>query len=96
MPLCELQRLADQHVLAETVGMSQSSFHEHFKFVTETPPLQDPKGLHLIETQSLRPDVRRSVSEASFEVGYERPARFGHDNSRKFGCPPRRHLPQTV
>lgn len=80
--------------LARLAGMSQSSFHEHFKAVTGTTPLQYLKDLRLIEAQSLLRDGRRSVSATSFEVGYESPTHFSRDYSRKFGCPPRQHLMQ--
>ncbi len=78
--------------LARLVGMSQSSFHEHFKSVTGTTPLQYLKDLRLIEAQALLREGRRSVSSTSFEVGYESPTHFSRDYSRKFGCPPRQHL----
>ncbi|RYG89230.1 AraC family transcriptional regulator [Loktanella sp. IMCC34160] len=82
--------------LARLAGMSQSSFHEHFKSVTGTTPLQYLKDLRLIEARSLLRDGRRSVSETSFEVGYESPTHFSRDYSRKFGCPPRQHLAQMA
>jgi len=78
--------------LARLVGMSQSSFHEHFKSVTGTTPLQYLKDLRLIEAHALLREGRRSVSSTSFEVGYESPTHFSRDYSRKFGCPPRQHL----
>ena len=81
--------------LARLAGMSQSSFHEHFRTVTGTTPLQYMKDLRLIEAQSLLRDGRKSVSATSFEVGYESPTHFSRDYSRKFGCPPRQHLAQT-
>jgi AraC-like DNA-binding protein len=80
--------------LARLAGMSQSSFHEHFKAVTGTTPLQYLKDLRLIEAHSLLRDGQRSVSATSFEVGYESPTHFSRDYSRKFGCPPRLHLAQ--
>ncbi|WP_435259354.1 AraC family transcriptional regulator [Thioclava sp. FR2] len=81
--------------LARLAGMSQSSFHEHFKSVTGTTPLQYLKDLRLIEAHSLLRDGRRSVSSTSFEVGYESPTHFSRDYSRKFGCAPRQHLMQV-
>ena len=78
--------------LAHLAGMSQSSFHEHFKSVTGTTPLQYLKDLRLIEAHNLLREGRRSVSMTSFEVGYESPTHFSRDYSRKFGCSPRNHL----
>lgn len=81
--------------LAELVGMSQSSFHEHFKSVTGTTPLQYQKDLRMIEARRLLESGAGSVSAAGFEVGYESPTHFSRDYSRKFGCPPRHHLSQV-
>lgn len=72
--------------LAKTAGMSASSFHEHFKSVTGTTPLQYQKDLRLIEAKALLAD--HSVSEAAYTVGYESPTHFSRDYSRKFGLPP--------
>lgn len=78
--------------LARLAGMSQSSFHEHFKSVTGTTPLQYQKDLRMIEARALLASGRRSVSEAGFEVGYESPTHFSRDFSRKFGSSPKHHL----
>lgn len=74
--------------LAKTAGMSASSFHEHFKSVTGTTPLQYQKDLRLIEARALVVDRNRTVSEAAYAVGYESPTHFSRDYSRKFGLPP--------
>jgi AraC-like DNA-binding protein len=76
--------------LAKTAGMSPSSFHEHFKSVTGTTPLQYQKDLRLIEAKTLLAG-QRSVSEAAFAVGYESPTHFSRDYSRKYGVAPSRH-----
>ena len=76
--------------LARTAGMSASSFHEHFKAVTGTTPLQYQKDLRLIEARALMVNRNRSVSEAAYAVGYESPTHFSRDYSRKFGLPPSR------
>ncbi len=80
--------------LATLAGMSQSSFHEHFKSVTGTSPLQYQKDLRMIEARNLLASGARSVSVAGFEVGYESPTHFSRDYSRKFGCSPKHHLGQ--
>ncbi|QMU56766.1 MAG: helix-turn-helix domain-containing protein [Boseongicola sp.] len=76
--------------LAQLVGMSASSFHEHFKAVTGTTPLQYQKDLRMIEARGLLQGGNWSVSAASFEVGYESPAQFSREYTRKFGIPPSR------
>ncbi len=78
--------------LAQLAGMSQSSFHEHFKSVTGTTPLQYQKDLRMIEARTILTRGVRSVSVAGFEVGYESPTHFSRDYSRKFGCSPKHHL----
>ncbi len=78
--------------LAQAAGMSQSSFHEHFKSVTGTTPLQYQKDLRMIEARTLLERGIPSVSVAGFEVGYESPTHFSRDYSRKFGCSPKHHL----
>ncbi|MHA6268330.1 AraC family transcriptional regulator [Aliiroseovarius sp. CAU 1755] len=74
--------------LASTAGMSPSSFHEHFKSVTGTTPLQYQKDLRLIEARGMLLDQGQTVSEAALSVGYESPTHFSRDYSRKFGLPP--------
>lgn len=76
--------------LARTAGMSPSSFHDHFKSVTGTTPLQYQKDLRLIEARGLLADGRQPVSAVAFAVGYESPTHFSRDYSRKFGLPPSR------
>ena len=78
--------------LAQVAGMSQSSFHEHFKSVTGTTPLQYQKDLRMIEARTLLERGVPSVSFAGFEVGYESATQFSRDYSRKFGCSPKHHL----
>ena len=78
--------------LAKNIGMSTSSFYEHFKLVTKSTPLQYQKELRLIEAQRLLREENASVSTAAFEVGYESPTQFSREYSRKFGNTPRQDL----
>ena len=78
--------------LAQVAGMSPSSFHDHFKSVTGTTPLQYQKDLRMIEARTLLERGVPSVSFAGFEVGYESATQFSRDYSRKFGCSPKHHL----
>lgn len=82
--------------LARTAGMSASSFHERFKSVAGTTPLQYQKDLRLIEARSLLADSRHTVSETAFAVGYESPTHFSRDYSRKFGLPPGSDIGATI
>lgn len=68
--------------------MSASSFHQHFKSVTGTTPLQYQKDLRLIEAKAMIVGQNHTVAEAAYAVGYESPTQFSRDYSRKFGLPP--------
>jgi AraC-like DNA-binding protein/uncharacterized cupin superfamily protein len=82
--------------LAKVAGMSASSFHEHFKAVTGTTPLQYQKDLRLIEAHSLLAVLSHTVSEAAYAVGYESPNHFSRDYSKKFGVPPSRGASKLI
>ena len=75
--------------LSRLVGMSQSSFHEHFKSITGTTPLQYQKDLRLIEAQQMLLGGTRSVSNVAYSVGYESITQFSREFARKFGASPR-------
>ena len=78
--------------LASVAGLSPSSFHEHFKVLTATTPLQYQKEIRLLEARRLLMNGTHSVSSAAFEVGYESPTQFSREYSRKFGNSPRKDL----
>ncbi|NYJ13831.1 AraC-like DNA-binding protein [Rhizobium leguminosarum] len=79
-------------VLANSVGMSQSSFHSNFKSVTGTTPLQYQKDLRLISARQLLAEGTHSVTSAALAVGYESISQFSREYSRKFGASPRNDL----
>jgi AraC-like DNA-binding protein len=78
--------------LAKAAGMSQSSFHEHFKSVTGTTPLQFQKDLRMIAARDLLLSGQNTVSATGYEVGYESPTHFSRDYSRKFGVAPSKDI----
>jgi AraC-like DNA-binding protein len=78
--------------LAKTAGMSQSSFHEHFKSVTGTTPLQFQKDLRMIAARELLQSGQNTVSAVGFELGYESPTHFSRDYTRKFGLAPSKDI----
>ncbi|WP_306113738.1 MULTISPECIES: AraC family transcriptional regulator [unclassified Roseovarius] len=85
------ERFAEQITipeLASTAGMSQSAFHEHFKTLTSTTPLQYQKELRLLEARRLLTTGAKSVATAAFDVGYESPTQFSREYTRKFGVTP--------
>ncbi|MBN9066850.1 MAG: AraC family transcriptional regulator [Rhizobiales bacterium] len=76
--------------LAHDAGMSASAFHDHFRSVTGTTPLQYQKRLRLMEARRLILAGDCSVSSAAFAVGYESPTQFSREYTRQFGLSPRR------
>ncbi|MFY0617720.1 AraC family transcriptional regulator [Shimia sp.] len=77
--------------LAAESGMSLSAFHEHFKSVTSTTPLQYQKELRLQEARRLLTGGQLSVAATAYDVGYESPTQFSREYSRKFGMSPSDH-----
>jgi AraC-like DNA-binding protein len=75
--------------LAKRVGMSTSSFHKHFKAVTDVSPLQYQKDLRLLDARRLLTEGA-TVSDAAFGVGYESLSQFSREYARKFGIQPRK------
>ncbi|KAJ54357.1 AraC family transcriptional regulator [Actibacterium mucosum KCTC 23349] len=82
--------------LAAETGMSLSAFHEHFKLVTATTPLQYQKELRLLEARRLLLTGKMSVASTAYEVGYESPTQFSREYSRKFGLSPSSQKPATA
>lgn len=82
--------------LARRVGMSASSFHQHFKMITSTTPLQYQKELRLLEARRLLLTGGASVTAAAYEVGYESPSQFSREYARKFGLPPSHDVPSAA
>lgn len=76
--------------LAETAGMSVSSFHQHFKAVTSMSPLQYQKYIRLHEARRLVLSKQMDAAVAGFHVGYESPSQFSREYKRAFGAPPLR------
>ncbi|MEM7052185.1 MAG: AraC family transcriptional regulator [Acidobacteriota bacterium] len=78
--------------LARAAGMSDSSFHEHFRSLTGTTPLQYLKSLRLLEARRLIREGKHNVTEAALGVGYQSPTQFSREYSRHFGHSPRHDL----
>ena len=78
--------------LAETVGMSVSSFHAHFKSVTRMTPLQYQKSLRLIKARNLMIANEMDAASTAYTVGYESPSQFSREYARMFGNPPGRDI----
>lgn len=78
--------------LADQVGMSLSSFHQHFKHVTAMTPLQYQKRMRLQEARNLMISEKLEAAEAAFRVGYESPSQFSREYRRMYGAPPRQDV----
>ena len=74
--------------LAKVAGMSLSSFHTHFKGITDLSPLQYQKILRLQEARHLMQAKMMDVSRAAFAVGYSSSSQFSREYTREFGVPP--------
>jgi AraC-like DNA-binding protein len=80
--------------LARVAAMSTSTFHQYFKQVTATTPLQYQKNLRLLEARRRIREDGRSVTEAAFEVGYHSSTQFSREYHRAFGIAPREDRPR--
>lgn len=82
--------------LANFVGISESTFHQHFRSLTAMSPLQYQKKIRLNEAKRLMLIERMDASEASFQVGYESPTQFNREYKRMFGNPPSKDIKQML
>ncbi|MEM7343493.1 MAG: AraC family transcriptional regulator [Chloroflexota bacterium] len=73
--------------MADIVNMSSSGFHKKFKQVMHLSPLQYAKSIKLNRAQTYIMDGK-SVTEASYLVGYNNLAQFSREYKRYFGILP--------
>lgn len=78
--------------LAQEMGMSVSSFHQHFKNATSMSPLQFQKMLRLQEARRLLISEDVDASSAAMRVGYDDASQFTREYKRLFGDPPMRDV----
>ncbi|BFM07759.1 AraC family transcriptional regulator [Halioxenophilus aromaticivorans] len=78
--------------LANSVQMSTTSFHQHFRQLTAKSPLQYQKWLRLTEAKRLMLNEALDASSASYQVGYESPSQFNREYSRLFGTSPKKDI----
>ena len=74
--------------LAASVGMSQTSFHRHFKAVTGFSPLAFQRQMRLLEARRLLLAGGVGVSRIAYAVGYISPSQFSREYKTLFGEPP--------
>src|SRR6266540_986080 len=78
--------------LAETLAMSTSGFHHHFKAATAMSPLQFQKQIRLQEARRLLVADNYDAATAAYHVGYEDLSQFSREYKRLFGEPPMRDV----
>ncbi|MBF5057525.1 AraC family transcriptional regulator [Alcanivorax sp. 521-1] len=78
--------------LASLAGMSVSTFHAHFKAVTNMSPLQFQKSIRLVEARALMVTRQLDAASTACQVGYESPSQFSREYARMFGNPPARDV----
>jgi len=78
----------DVPALAREAGMSASTFHNHFKAITSSAPLQYLKSIRLQKARMLMAHEGMTASVASREVGYESASQFSREFKRYFGDTP--------
>lgn len=78
--------------LAKHAGMSTSSFHSHFKQVTQLSPLQFQKVLRLQEARELIRGGIMDVTSVAFHVGYASASQFSREYTRAFGVAPSKDI----
>ena len=78
--------------LAHHVGMSPSSFHQHFKSVTGMTPVQHQKRIRLQEARKSLLFDSIDIGAASFRVGYQSHSQFSKDYRQYFGRLPKDDL----
>jgi AraC-like DNA-binding protein len=74
--------------MAKRAGMSVAAFHQSFKIVTASSPLQYLKRIRLDRAKRLMAHDGHNASTAARAVGYESPSQFSREFKRLFGVTP--------
>lgn len=78
--------------LAHMVGMSSSSFYQHFREIALISPLQYQKRIRLNEARRLLLTEGLDISSIGIQVGYESLSQFSREYKRFFGLSPSENL----
>jgi AraC-like DNA-binding protein len=81
--------------LAGLLSMSATMFHQHFKDLTSTSPLQYVKSLRLHKAKIFMVQDGLNASEASEKVGYNSLSQFSREFKRMFGTNPTEEVART-
>ncbi|WP_245392767.1 AraC family transcriptional regulator [Salinicola halimionae] len=74
--------------LAGEAGMSVPTFHNHFKTITHTSPMQYVKSTRLHQARLLMVRQGMTAETACHAVGYASPSQFNREFKRLFGLTP--------
>ena len=74
--------------LAALAGMSESTFHRHFRAVTHMTPIQYQKAVRLQQARLALVSGGLDVAEVAHAVGYDSASQFSREYRRLFGAPP--------
>jgi AraC-like DNA-binding protein len=78
--------------LAAVAKMSVSTFHQHFRTLTQMSPLQYQKRMRLHMARVRMMTEGLDAASAAFEVGYESATQCNREYRRLFGLPPMRDI----
>jgi AraC-like DNA-binding protein len=81
--------------MARRAGLSVTVFHQSFKLVTATSPLQYLKRVRLDRARQLMAHDGYNAGTAARAVGYESPSQFSREFKRLFGVSPVEEAEQT-
>jgi len=74
--------------LAKEAHMGTSTFHQAFREMTATSPIQYIKQTRLHQARRLLVGEGVSAQQAAYQVGYASPSQFGREYRRLFGVSP--------
>ena len=74
--------------LAETVGMSVTSFHRHFKSITGHAPLAYQRYIRLLDARQQLAAGSSNVTSIAFATGYASASQFSREYKKWFGVAP--------
>lgn len=78
--------------LAQIAAMGVSTFHHHFRTLTNMSPLQYQKQLRLQDARGRMLVGGLDATTAAFNVGYQSVTQFNREYGRFFGLPPSRDV----
>jgi AraC-like DNA-binding protein len=78
--------------LAESIGMSVTSFHRHFKAITGHAPLSYQRYIRLLDARHRLASGSSNVTSVAFASGYASASQFSREYRKWFGVAPSNDL----